>query len=149
MKGKQNRPQRPGRRKDSGQNADDDSPPKKRKTHSGTPRPTTPTTPDHKGFVDLFYNFWIQKSHHFYNFWIHNFFCPFLQFLDPYNTRLAQSDSLSMGSAFPCKLDLTEKSFMNRATICFNRIPTEIRQIKKLQNFKIQLKKWILKNYKT
>ena len=37
----------------------------------------------HKGFVDLFYDFWIQKSHHFYNFWIQNFFCPFLQFLDP------------------------------------------------------------------
>ena len=35
------------------------------------------------GFVDLFYDFWIQKSHHFYDFWIHNFFCPYLQFLDP------------------------------------------------------------------
>ena len=80
MKGKQNRPQRPGRRKDSGQNADDDSPPKKRKTHSGTPRPTTPTTPDHKGFVDLFYNFWIQKSHHFYSFWIQIFFVHFYNF---------------------------------------------------------------------
>ena len=37
----------------------------------------------HKGFVDLFYDFWIQKSHHFYGFWIQNFFCPFLQLLDP------------------------------------------------------------------
>ena len=37
----------------------------------------------HKGFVDLFYDFWIQKSHHFYDFWIQKFFCPFLQFLDP------------------------------------------------------------------
>ena len=27
----------------------------------------------HKGFVDLFYDFWIQKSHHFYNFWIQKF----------------------------------------------------------------------------
>ena len=45
MKGKQNRPQRPGR-KDSGQNADDDSTPKKRKTNTGTPRPRTPTPPD-------------------------------------------------------------------------------------------------------
>ena len=34
-------------------------------------------------FVDLFYDFWIQKSHHFYDFWIQNFFRPFLQFLDP------------------------------------------------------------------
>ena len=38
---------------------------------------------NHKGFVDLFYNFWIQKSHHFYGFCIQNFICPFLQFLDP------------------------------------------------------------------
>ena len=37
----------------------------------------------HKGFVDLFYDVWIQKSHHFYGFWIQNFFCPSLQFLDP------------------------------------------------------------------
>ena len=37
----------------------------------------------HKGFVDLFYDFCIQKSHHFYGFWIQNLFCPFLQFLDP------------------------------------------------------------------
>ena len=35
------------------------------------------------GFFDLFYNFWIQKSHHFYDFWIQKLFCPFLQFLDP------------------------------------------------------------------
>ena len=35
------------------------------------------------GFVDLFYDFWIQKSHNFYDFWIQNFFCPFWQFLDP------------------------------------------------------------------
>ena len=37
---------------------------------------------NHKGFVDLFYDFWIQKLHHFYNFWMQKFFCPFLQFLD-------------------------------------------------------------------
>ena len=37
----------------------------------------------HKGFVDLFYDLWIQKSHHFYGFWIQKLFCPFLQFLDP------------------------------------------------------------------
>ena len=37
----------------------------------------------HKGFVDLFYNFWIQKSHHFNCFQFQNLFCPSLQFLDP------------------------------------------------------------------
>ena len=46
------------------------------------------------GFVDLFYDLWIQKlhhfyglwiqkAHHFYDLWIQNFCCPFLQFLDP------------------------------------------------------------------
>ena len=37
----------------------------------------------HKGFVDLFYDFWIQKSHHFYGFWIQKFLCPSSQFLYP------------------------------------------------------------------
>ena len=35
------------------------------------------------GFVNLFYDFWIQVSHHFYDFWIQKFFSQFLQFLDP------------------------------------------------------------------
>ena len=35
------------------------------------------------GFVDLFYDFWIQKLHHDYDFWIQKFFCPFFEFLDP------------------------------------------------------------------
>ena len=41
-------------------------------------------------FVDLFYHFWIQKSHHSYDFWIQNFFCPFLHFLDPKTAVLPQ-----------------------------------------------------------
>ena len=32
------------------------------------------------GFVDLFYDLWIQKSHHFYDFWIQNFFVHFYNF---------------------------------------------------------------------
>ena len=46
-------------------------------------RRDTDATHTHKGFVNLFYDFWIQKSHHFYGFWIQNFFCPSLQFLYP------------------------------------------------------------------
>ena len=65
----------------------------------------------------------------------------------PYNTRLAQSESIRMGSAFQSRLELTEKSFLNRATIIFNKLPTEIRQIRKLESFKIQLKQWVLENY--
>ena len=37
-------------------------------------RCSTNISEKHKGFVDLFYDFWIQKSHHFYGFWIQNFF---------------------------------------------------------------------------
>ena len=66
----------------------------------------------------------------------------------PYNTRLAQSESVRMGSAFQSRLELTEKSFLNRATISFNKLPTEIRQIRKLESFKTQLKKWVLENYR-
>ena len=35
---------------------------------------------NHKGFVDLLYDFWIQKSHHFYGFWIQNFFVHLYNF---------------------------------------------------------------------
>ena len=66
----------------------------------------------------------------------------------PYNTRLAQSDSVRMGDAFKSKLDLTEKSFMNRATVSFNQLPQDLRKKKEIGAFKVELKKWILENYK-
>ena len=37
----------------------------------------------HKGSVDHFYDFWIQKSHHFYDLWIQKSLGPFSQLLDP------------------------------------------------------------------
>ena len=54
----------------------------------------------------------------------------------PYNTRLAQSDSVRMGSAFQCKLELTEKSFLNRATVSFNKLPSEMRKIRKIESLR-------------
>ena len=66
----------------------------------------------------------------------------------PYNTRLAQSESVRMGPAFQCKLELTEKSFLNRATVSFNKLPSDLRQIRKIDDFKSQLKIWVLENYK-
>ena len=42
------------------------------------------------GFFDLFYDLWIQKTHHFYDFWIHKFFCSYLQFLDPETAVILQ-----------------------------------------------------------
>ena len=66
----------------------------------------------------------------------------------PYNTRLAQSDSVRMGLEFQAKLELTEKSFMNRATVSFNMLPTELRQIQKIENFKKRLKVWVKENCK-
>ena len=64
----------------------------------------------------------------------------------PYNTRLAQSDSVRMGPEFKSKLDLTEKSFMNRATDSFNRLPEYLRKISKIETFKIKLKQWVQVN---
>ena len=46
----------------------------------------------------------------------------------PYNTRLAQSESVRMGEQFKSKLDLNERRFLNRATINFNQLPAELRQ---------------------
>ena len=66
----------------------------------------------------------------------------------PYNTRLAQSDSVRMGPDFKSKLELTEKSFMNRATVSYNNLPQEIRKSTKLETFKIKLKEWVLENCK-
>ena len=64
----------------------------------------------------------------------------------PYNTRLSQSDSVRMGEDFKSKLELTEKSFMNRATISFNSLPAELRKIGKIEVFKKELKAWVLEN---
>ena len=66
----------------------------------------------------------------------------------PYNTRLAQSDSVRMGSEFKSKLEITEKSFMNRSTVSYNKLPPELRRIEKLEIFKKNLKVWILENVK-
>ena len=66
----------------------------------------------------------------------------------PYNTRLAESDSVRMGPEFKSKLELTEKSFMNRATVSFNQLPPELRKISKLETFKDKLKVWVLENVK-
>ena len=64
----------------------------------------------------------------------------------PYNTRLAQSEAVRMGPDFKSKLELTEKSFMSRATTSFNQLPTSLRQIPKIEAFKKKLKSWVLEN---
>ena len=60
----------------------------------------------------------------------------------PYNTRLAESQAVRMGGEFKSKLELTEKSFMQRSTLSYNQLPTSLRQVQKLENFKKQLKTW-------
>ena len=64
----------------------------------------------------------------------------------PYNTRLAQSEAVRMGPEFRSKLELTEKSFMQRATVSYNQLPATIRQIPKIEVFKKELKAWVTKN---
>ena len=64
----------------------------------------------------------------------------------PYNTRLAQSDAVRMGPDFKSRLEITEKSFMQRATVSYNTLPTSIRQTPRLQQFKKNLKPWVLGN---
>ena len=64
----------------------------------------------------------------------------------PYNTRLAQSDSVRMGPEFKSKLDLTEKSCINRATKSYNKISQNLRKISKIEAFKVQLKQWVKEN---
>ena len=64
----------------------------------------------------------------------------------PYNTRLAESETVRMGPEFQCKLDITERSFMNRATSSYNLLPTEMRKMQKMDSFKLKLKTWVLEN---
>ena len=66
----------------------------------------------------------------------------------PYNTRLGQTDSVRMGPEFKAKLELTEKTFMNRATVSYNLLPAELRKIPTLDGFKQKLKEWVLENVK-
>ena len=53
-----------------------------------------------------------------------------------------------MGSRFQSRLELTEKSFMNRATLSYNLIPPELRKVPKLPSFKKKLRKWVVENIK-
>ena len=64
----------------------------------------------------------------------------------PYNTRLAQSESVRMGSEFHCKLGITERSFMTRATCAYNQLPADLRKIPKVETFKSKLKEWVQEN---
>ena len=66
----------------------------------------------------------------------------------PYNTRLAQSDAVRMGPDYnyKCRLGLTERSFMTRATVCFNQLPASLRQTQKIEAFKKKLKAWVQEN---
>ena len=64
----------------------------------------------------------------------------------PYNTRLASSEYVRMGPEFKSKLELTEKSFMNRATVSYNQISASLRKIPRIEDFKKKLKIWALSN---
>ena len=64
----------------------------------------------------------------------------------PYNTRLADSKAVRMGAEFKSKLEITEKSFMPRATVNYNLLPTSIRQIETVEAFKEKLKAWVSEN---
>ena len=66
----------------------------------------------------------------------------------PYNTRLSQAETVRMGPEFKSKLELTENSFMNRATVSYNKLPPELRKIPKLDLFKQNLKVWTIENVK-
>ena len=63
-----------------------------------------------------------------------------------YNTRLAATEVVKLGTDFQAKLSLTEKSFMNRSLLCFNKLPVELRKIPKTDLFKKKLKCWITEN---
>ena len=61
-------------------------------------------------------------------------------------TGKGKFNQISVGSEIQFKLDLTEKSFMARATRAYNQIPTEIRRTPKVETFKLKLKDWVQKN---
>ena len=61
----------------------------------------------------------------------------------PYSTRLAESASVRRGPQFQARLDITERSFMNRGTKYYNQLPADLRKVEKMETFKIKLKAWI------
>ena len=64
----------------------------------------------------------------------------------PYNTRLAESEAVRMGPDFQAKLELTENSFMNRGTVSYNKLPTDLRKVSTIEDFKVNLKSWVVQN---
>ena len=66
-------------------------------------------------------------------------------FLDyAYSTRQATQGGVKFGERFRGKTALTQSSFLYRAAIDYNTIPTDIRSAKTMQTFKKKLKKWIV-----
>ena len=67
----------------------------------------------------------------------------------PYNTRLADSASVRMGPEFQARLDITERSFMNRGTKYYNQLSADLRKVENIKTFKIKLKAWVQQNIET
>ena len=60
----------------------------------------------------------------------------------PRNTRQATQNNIRLPPQ--CNKRLTEKSFLQRAPMCFNQVPSDIRSIEAEGNFKHKLKMWIM-----
>ena len=56
----------------------------------------------------------------------------------PYNSRLAESQAVRMGPDFRSKLELTERSFMQRATVSFNQLSTTLKAEQELRRLQDQ-----------
>ena len=63
-----------------------------------------------------------------------------------YNIRMAQSDAVRIGQEFKAKIEVTEKSCMNRGSVSFKQLPSEIRQKTKMEIFTKKLKVWVMQN---
>ena len=64
----------------------------------------------------------------------------------PYNTRLAESGALRLGPEFQAKLEITRRSFMHRGTSNYNSLPADLRKVRKIEEFKLKVKIWVVEN---
>ena len=63
-----------------------------------------------------------------------------------YRTRQATQRGVRFGDQFPGKTALTKSSFLYRAALDYNSIPTDIRSARTIEVFKKKLKSWIRPN---
>ena len=63
----------------------------------------------------------------------------------PYSTRKAKTSSIKQSSSYRTKLEICRQSFRWRGALLYEKVPSSIRDLVKMEKFKKVLDSWIRK----